>query len=479
MPSVKSSALLPVVGGVLALIVVFVLVRALGSDGAEDEAVMEAVPRPAAPDGDTPAETIRTLTANVADLVNQTNALRSDNEALRRNNEQLLAERDAIEQTIDRKVRQNIEAQNARFRAQARESDSVLSSLTQRIDALSSTVQNYLPDPAARDIPVGLGLDGAGAAGTMVWHEPLDAPVLAGNGDRAGQGRLLRKTSRTGAGSRTASRTAAPRPSVGGDSNETAAVRPVYTVPKNATLTGATAFTALIGRIPTGERVRDPWPFKIITGPDNLTANGLVLPDVAGMIWSGLAVGDWTLGCVRGWVTSVTFVFPDGTVRTVNSRADDGQASGLGNLAGDGVVSGRSLGWISDRFGTPCVSGRRITNAPEFLTQRVSLLSAQAAAEAAAAAQSSTIVSGSTGTITQAVNDSRQYIIGKTVSGGIDEINRWLEERQQQSFDAVFVPAGARIAINVTQPIEIDYDPNGRKLRYVNDISHTGSRRLD
>ena len=38
-----------------------------------------------------------------------------------------------------------------------------------------------------------------------------------------------------------------------------------------------------------GGEVRDPMPFKVITGRDNLAANGLTVPGVEGMIWSGTA----------------------------------------------------------------------------------------------------------------------------------------------------------------------------------------------
>ena len=92
-------------------------------------------------------------------------------------------------------------------------------------------------------------------------------------------------------------------------------VKPVYTVPRNATLIGSTAMTALVGRVPVQGQVRDPMPFKVITGADNLAANGLTVPGVQGMVWSGTAIGDWTLSCVTGRLDSVTFVFADGTVQ--------------------------------------------------------------------------------------------------------------------------------------------------------------------
>lgn len=73
----------------------------------------------------------------------------------------------------------------------------------------------------------------------------------------------------------------------------------------------------MLGRIPINGTVTDPYPFKVLIGKDNLTANGIELPDVEGAIVSGSASGDWTLSCVRGQVNSITFVFADGTVRTV------------------------------------------------------------------------------------------------------------------------------------------------------------------
>ncbi len=98
------------------------------------------------------------------------------------------------------------------------------------------------------------------------------------------------------------------------------AATPVYTLPENSTLVGSQAMTALLGRVPIDGKVTDPYPFKVLIGKDNLTANGIQLPDVEGAIVSGTATGDWTLSCVRGDVQSITFVFSDGTVRTVPSQ---------------------------------------------------------------------------------------------------------------------------------------------------------------
>lgn len=96
----------------------------------------------------------------------------------------------------------------------------------------------------------------------------------------------------------------------------------------------------------------------MLIGKDNLTANGIQLPDVEGAIVSGTATGDWTLSCVRGDVQSITFVFSDGTVRTVPSPAKSTDGSDNKNR------SGGSIGWLSDEHGVPCLAGERKSMPP-------------------------------------------------------------------------------------------------------------------
>lgn len=152
--------------------------------------------------------------------------------------------------------------------------------------------------------------------------------------------------------------------------------------------------TALIGKVPIKDSVADPFPFKVIVGRDNLASNGLDIPGVDGMVFSGHAVGDWTLGCVRGNVESVTFTFEDGNViRTLtgNANAANNAAasnpSGLNNMLGTGLSGGGGLqqvmpiGWLSDKRGIPCVSGARISNAASYLSGRVLSRAAEAAAK--------------------------------------------------------------------------------------------------
>jgi len=331
---------------------------------------------------------------------------------------------------------------------------------------LSQSLTQHHPASGSSDIPVGLGLDGVGQGGagsdTLVWIDPLEsadtaAPTSTGNS-------LLRRVSPPAEHPSTAVREQTRQLAQALQS-----VHPVYTVPRNATLIGSTAMTALVGRVPVQGQVRDPMPFKVITGADNLAANGLTIPGVQGMVWSGTAIGDWTLSCVTGRLDSVTFVFEDGTIRTISSD-DKGNQSGGANKA---------LGWISDEQGIPCVTGDRKTNAPAFLTQRIGMMAIQAAADAAANAQTTSIVSDAGSVSRSVTGDTGKFVLGKTIAGGSEEVSKWLLERQSQSFDAVFVPAGAHLAIHVDRELPIDLDTHGRKLTHETALDPTLRARLD
>lgn len=94
----------------------------------------------------------------------------------------------------------------------------------------------------------------------------------------------------------------------------------------------------------------------------------------------------------------------------------------------------------------------------------------EAAGEAAAQAETTTLINDA-GTATSVVSgETGKYVLGKTLSGGSDEVAQWLRERQAQSFDAVFVPAGVELAIHVDHELPIDFHSNGRKLHH--DANH-------
>jgi integrating conjugative element protein (TIGR03752 family) len=460
-----SNRLLPLLAGAVVLMLAFVTLKSCTGEQ-EARRVMETVPQAPKPDADSPADTIKTLTANVAAMTTEVQALRKDNGQLRKANRDLLANRHQIEENVSTRVKRELLSREKGQDARNRIDSGVLSSLTARVDALSQTISRSRPAQGGNDIPVGLGLDGIGEGvlptDTLIWIDPLDA-IDTGTKPLGGNG-LLRRVGQSTGGALTS-----VTEKTGNLTQTLKPVHPVYTVPRNATLIGSTAMTALVGRVPVQRQVRDPMPFKVITGADNLAANGLTVPGVQGMVWSGTAIGDWTLSCVTGRLDSVTFVFADGTIRTISSDDRNNQQNG----------AKKHLGWISDEQGIPCITGKRKTNAPAFLAQRIGVTAIQAAAEAAANSETTSVVSNAGSVSDSVTGDTGRFVLGKTISGGSEEISKWLLERQSQSFDAVFVPAGTGIAIHVDRELAIDLDTTGRKLTHEHAIDPYHRTQLD
>ena len=410
----RTSRLLPIIGG-LALLVAFVVVMKSCSDSETEVASLASVPEAPSPDADSPADTIKTLTANVSELITEVETLRRDNNALR-----IEARERATE--ISNQVSREISTFNRDRVDDQRVRNSDLELLQQRIDELSSELEsNYAllasANTQAIPLPEHLGL----ASPVYSWLAPIgqDATSALGSFDI-----------------------------------ETTPAKAVLTVPRNATLIDSTVMTALVGRVPLNGHVRDPMPFKVLTGAENLAANGLKIEDVHGMVWSGLAFGDWTLSCVSGRLDSVTFVFEDGSIRTI-SVATDSQSE-----------TQQSLGWISDEYGVPCLAGERKSNAGAYLSQQLGIGAMKAAAEATAAVETTNNLSilGASQNIVD--GDIGNYVLGKTAAGAADATALWLAQRANQEYDAIFVPAGQKVAIHVDRELQIDLEQGGRKLSH-------------
>ncbi|PZP98282.1 MAG: TIGR03752 family integrating conjugative element protein [Variovorax paradoxus] len=249
---------------------------------------------------------------------------------------------------------------------------------------------------------------------------------------------------------------------------------PYFTIPENATLAGVVSMTSLIGRVPIDGRVTDPMQWKAVVGRDNLAANGFELPDdLAGMIVSGIAIGDMALSCTEGKVRSITFVFNDGTINTVSARRGGAGAGGaaartataVGGAAGGAGGSAGDLGFISDLHGNPCVAGKFVTNAPAYLTDIVGMKTLEVAGQAYADAQRTVTQSGMFGTTSSTITGSvGSYALGQAVAGASDEVSKWLMARLKSSFDAVVTPSGQHLVVHLDSEIRIDKQPQGRRL---------------
>ena len=406
-------------------------------------------------EGDTPHDTVATLVAQVRQLRTELQTALSDNRNQRAENDRLRQRERSIEQRI-----QNVLDTE---RAQLRQDREQAVSERQQAQGLLQDLQRQFEGLGGRaghtDLPIGLGLeDGDGqhfGRDGVRWIEPDDARPAEGRSGSRGGFSFPNDFSPVGETLDAASETLGRAT---GGAVGTSSLEAVYTVPSNSTLMGSIAMTALIGRVPIDGTVNDPYPFKVVIGPDNLTANGIDIPDVAGAVVSGTASGDWTLSCVRGQIRSITFVFEDGTIRTLPEESGRNSS----NRSDTGTQG--DLGWISDPHGIPCVSGERRSNAQQYLGTQALITAAGAGAASLIDSDSGRVSyvgsDGSIGTVGITANEA----MGRILAGGVQEMSQWVNKLYGQAFAAVYVEPGAKVAVHIEQPLTIDYDAKGRRV---------------
>lgn len=415
-------------------------------------------------DADTPQETLNTVVAGYSRLNEQMQALIEENRRLRDDNTKRQRSEDRVREQLRRELRSELLGE-----IEARKAPPGTATEPPGSGGLFRTLPNDLPAGFGFDHPPPVSSGAAAGALPLAVASASPTRVLPigyrmGNGADGKEG-VVRELPVT--------TSSMPRAQLAPtQANKAVSIAtPFYTVPENATLTGVINMTALVGRVPVDGKVTDPMQFKLLLGPENLAANGHYLPrNLTGVVVSGIAIGDMTLSCAEGLVQSLTFVFNDGSIQTV-SRRNNGTTSlfgttGAANGGLPSLAAAPKLGWISDRYGNPCIPGRFVTNAPAHLTDAVGLRTLSLAAEAAAAAET-TERDNVFGTTTSRVTGSRgTYILGRALSGGVDEVTSWIMRRLNNSFDAVVVPAGGELVVHIDTEIPIDKASDARKLDY-------------
>lgn len=448
--------------------------------------------------GDTPEDTLRTLVGSLNQVRSDLGKLSQQNEDLKKQNEALTRRSTDVSGQVNEAVsgvQQSYDTQQKRLQDEQLRLQNKIQELTDKLANSMSNPGGHIsgggsnqPSSGHGDIPLGLGLDdmGNGTSGTMsqgadglIWVQPKDQkPADPNKASSSGMPALPEFPTSFLNDNELTRQKAAYEQQVKGYSNEKneATAEPVYTLPENSTLIGSRAMTALLGRVPINGTVTDPYPFKALIGKDNLTANGIDLPDVEGAIVSGTASGDWTLSCVRGQVNNITFVFADGTVRTL-PRADSNGNSNSNNGSSNQGASGSSggIGWISDEAGIPCISGERKSNASTYLPTIFALSAGSGAASALSQNQQTTQTNGYGGMTSSLTGDAGQAVLGKALAGGLNETTDWVKQRYGQTFDAIYVPPGMRLAVHITRQLAIDYEEKGRKVRYDFSLPTEGS----
>lgn len=477
-----SNVLVKVAAGILAVIAVILIIAKIG--GGDDD-VVEDVPLVGGQEinaetqaalgieGDTPEDTVKTLISQVREMKEAQRKSDLENAELREANERL----QNMENNLEQKLTAQLQSKTSELRT-----DSANQLANTRLE-----VQGLLDRFRANNVN-NTGIGGVNAAGGpptlsltqpgatvdsegTVWVPPLGV-ATEGQGGSLLSGRGLSSLPFDSNGG-PADLTRTQNQGLSG--NLEAPEVPAYTIAKNSTLVGATAFTALVGRVPVGENVVDPYSFKVIIGKDNLIANGKKVPELAYAVVSGKAIGDWTLSCVSGQVFSITFVFEDGRIRTLPKPKDISD--------GSQTTQDLKIGELSDEFGNPCVVGDKISNASKYLYQRVLATAAGAAARAAAAAETTTTVSGfgglGVGGTTIVDGDKGKFVLDETIAGAANEAAQWVRDRQALEFDAIYVRPGAKVAIHITEELRIDYEETGRFTHHAGFALKGKHRELD
>jgi integrating conjugative element protein (TIGR03752 family) len=463
----KSNGLLKWLMIPMALLLVLVLMKLLpsnrpaatGLDDSESQLTPEEM-KALGIEGDTPSDTVATLVAQVKQLRGELKKSLTDPQQHKDESEQLRQFESALELRIQdalEKERARLQAEHAAVGSDTTETYGLLQDLQRQLDHMNQRDNNL-------DLPVGLGLqegDGQSFGTGTRWIEPDDSNPKENSGSSE-PGYSFPK--RFGPAQRTLeSVTNSIATTVSRDAGLSVA-KPMYTVPPNSTLMGSVAMTALIGRVPIDGTVNDPYPFKVLIGAENLIANGIDLPEVAGAVVSGTASGDWTLSCVRGHIRSITFVFQDGTIRTVPGESGSGSGANAQSSTSNGATQ-EDLGWISDRHGIPCVSGERRSNAQQYLGSQALITAAGAGAASLIKSDGTTYINSGNGA-QGSTGISGNEAMSRILASGVQDMSQWVNKLYGQAFAAIYVKPGAKVAVHIEQPLFLDYDANGRRVNH-------------
>ncbi|EGU41509.1 hypothetical protein VII00023_09726, partial [Vibrio ichthyoenteri ATCC 700023] len=397
--------------------------------------------------GDTPEDTLRTLTASLTQGQEDKQKMALE---LARTQSELEAQKNESSAQI--------EAMGNRFNQQLEQIEKKLSSNLSELKNRQNDIAIEVPEFELEQLGIDSGReDGVDewsqpattpTSSELIWTEPMDAKK-----DKDGQWitPLMQ-----GAAALQERVSAMGEPFDASSPQST----PVYTLHRGAVLSDATSLTALMGRIPVNGQVTSPYPFSMVIGAKNLLANGFTLPEVQGAIVTGTVTGDWSLKCVRGAVESIDFIRTDGTILSY----PEVQGAISSDFDGSSVQT-QDLGYLADPNGNPCLTGIRISNAPQYLTTKGLLDAATAAAKAAATAQQTISVDG--GTSTSALTGSAmKNAAGESAAALTGTVSDFIQSRMGSSFDIIYVEPGVKAAIHLRQPITLSVPEVPYRVRY-------------
>ncbi len=254
-------------------------------------------------------------------------------------------------------------------------------------------------------------------------------------------------------------------------------IKPYRTIPKRATGFEAIGMTALIGTVPVGGKVQDPFPVKFILGEENFASNGIHVPGLKGIVIEGIARGNWNLSCVAATLTGASFTFADGTVRDMEYERDQGGDSS-GTQATSPFAEGegnQGIGYIANPQGIPCIPGRRITDAHKQLFTMGMLGAAKSYFDAKAAAETTTNENALGGGSTSVTGNKEAFVNNQTYANSMTTVMDFYDKRMRDTFDVVYVDPAQKVMLHFTRELRVDYRSDARKVAY----SFGGTRRVN
>lgn len=245
------------------------------------------------------------------------------------------------------------------------------------------------------------------------------------------------------------------------------------TIPRRATGFEAVAMTAMIGTVPVGGKIQDPFPVKLILGDDNYSSNGMGIPGLKGIVIDGIARGNWNLSCVAVTLTGATFTFADGRVQPMEFNREQGKESGGSGDSKNATVSpfaenegSRGIGYISNPQGVPCIPGKRITDAHKQLFTLGLLGAGKSYFDAKASAETTSTRNPLGGSSTDVTGDKAAFINNATYANTVDTAIDFYNKRMRDTFDVIYAEPNQKVMVHFTQDLYVDYHSNQRKLTY-------------
>ncbi|WP_045391772.1 hypothetical protein [Vibrio rotiferianus] len=223
---------------------------------------------------------------------------------------------------------------------------------------------------------------------------------------------------------------------------------PYGTIPADSNIFDVVNLNSLYGRIPRKKSNYEPYEFSLVLSSDTLMANGFSFPQIDNAMMSGYAVGDRALSCVRGYVTSFTFIFSDGRIFQQMASSEK-----------------EPLAVIGDKWGNGCVKGEIIEDIDSYITAQAAIAGLSTYSDQVAKQQQSVYSVGNS-TSLDLTGSSAKLAAGTVGTGALNQTAKILADRYESYHAGVYVPQGGSVTVKLKQNINIDYDPKGRKVNY-------------